>query len=78
MADKCTEPLSTKVPEDLAVAFRKRARAAGCTPADLLRDLICVVEHGLTFGELEVNDRRRALNLQALEKQPLGGRESDQ
>jgi hypothetical protein len=77
MADKCTEPLSTKVPEDLAVAFRKRARAAGCTPADLLRDLICHLEHGLTFGELETNDRRRALNLQALGEPPTGSRNSE-
>lgn len=77
MADKCTEPLSTKVPEELAVAFRKRARAAGCTPADLLRDLICHLEHGLTFGELETNDRRRALNLQALGGQPTGSRNSE-
>jgi len=72
MSDKCTEPLSTKVPEELASAFRRRARAAGCTPADLLRDLICHLEHGLTFGELELNDRRRALNLQALSQQPKG------
>ena len=77
MADKCTEPLSTKVPEELAVAFRRRARAAGCTPADLLRDLICHLEHGLTFGELETNDRRRALNLQALGEQPTGSRNSE-
>ena len=77
MADKCTEPLSTKVPEELAVAFRRRARAAGCTPADLLRDLICHLEHGLTFGELETNDRRRALNLQALGEKPTGSRNSE-
>ena len=76
MSDKCTEPLSTKVPEELASAFRRRARAAGCTPADLLRDLICVVEHGVTFGELEVNHRRQALNLQALQQTPVGGRNS--
>ena len=66
MPYKCTEPLGTKLPIDLANLFRRRARADGCTPSDLLRDLICHLEHGLTFHEMEGNSRREALGLQQL------------
>lgn len=72
MSDKCTDVLTTKVPADLADAFRRRSRAAGCTPGELLRDLICHLEHGLTWGELETNDRRRALGLQSIPQPPAG------
>jgi hypothetical protein len=65
--------MGTKLPLELANLFRLRARAAGCTPADLLRDLICHLEHGLTFHELETNDRRLALGLQPLHETPKGG-----
>ena len=75
MSDKCSTVLTTKVPEELSDLFRKRARAAGCTPGELLRDLICHLEHGLTWGELETNDRRRALGLQANPQPSLGGHE---
>jgi hypothetical protein len=65
MSDKCTDEIKTKVPSDIADRWRARARKAGCSPSELLRDLICMTEHGLTFGELETKDRRAALGLQA-------------
>ena len=72
MPYKCVEPLGTKLPLELANAFRRRANAAGCTPSDLLRDLICHLEHGLLFHEMESNDRRKALGLQLLHEVPHG------
>ena len=65
MSDKCTEEIKTKVPDDLAMRWRARARKAGCSPSELLRDLICMTEHGMTFGELETKYRREALGYQA-------------
>ena len=64
MSDKCTEKLSAMVPDELATQWRQRARQAGCTPSELLRDLICMALHGETFGELVTKDRRAALGLQ--------------
>lgn len=52
MSDKCTDEIKTKVPSDMADRWRARARRAGCSPSELLRDLICMTEHGMTFGEL--------------------------
>lgn len=71
MSDKCTDEIKTRVPGDMADLWRARARRAGCSPSELLRDLICMTEHGMTFGELETKDRRNALALQA---QPQGNR----
>ncbi|MCF8156660.1 MAG: hypothetical protein K9K35_11695 [Rhodoferax sp.] len=68
MSDKCTEEIKTKVPDDLALRWRARARRAGCSPSELLRDLICITEHGMTFGELETKYRRDALGFQAPDK----------
>ena len=66
--DKCTDELKTKVPSDLADLWRARARRAGCSPSELLRDLVCITEHGMTFGELETNDRRSALGIQGAQQ----------
>jgi hypothetical protein len=71
VSDKCTEEIKTKVPDDLATRWRARARLAGCSPSELLRDLICLQEHGMTFGELETKYRREALGFQAT---PQGNR----
>lgn len=65
MSDKCTDEIKTKVPSELADRWRARARRAGCSPSELLRDMICLTEHGMTFGELETNNRRQALGVQA-------------
>ena len=68
MSDKCTDEIKTKVPSDLADRWRARSRKAGCSPSELLRDLICITELGVTFGEHETNNRRSALGLQALDQ----------
>lgn len=65
MSDKCTEELKTKVPDDLAARWHARARKAGCSPSELLRDLVCMTEHGMTFDELKTKYRREALGFQA-------------
>ena len=75
MADKCTAVLTAKVPDEMADAWKQRARKAGCTPGELLRDLVSVTLHGMTFGELETNDRRKALGLQELVRPTAGGHE---
>ena len=72
MSDKCTDEIKTKVPSDMADRWRARARRAGCSPSELLRDLICMTEHGMTFGELETKYRRDALGMQALTQGALG------
>lgn len=65
MSDKCTDEIKTKLPSEIADRWRARARKAGCSPSELLRDLICFTELGVTFGEHETNCRRAALGLQA-------------
>ena len=71
MSDKCTEKLSANVPEELATAWRMRARQAGCTPSELLCDLICMNLLGKTWGEHVTQDRRAALESPALEQVAL-------
>lgn len=75
MSDKCTDEIKTKVPSDMADRWRARARRAGCSPSELLRDLICMTEHGMTFGELETKYRRDALGMQALTQGMRGASE---
>ncbi|MEI6599852.1 MAG: hypothetical protein WCN21_05230 [Comamonadaceae bacterium] len=65
MSDKCTEKLCANIPDELAMKWRQRARLAGCTPSELLRDAICMIELGMTWGEHVTKDRREALGSQA-------------
>lgn len=58
---KLTESLKTLLDEETALRFQRRACAAGCTAAELLRDMVFVLEHGMTFGEHVAESRRRAL-----------------
>ena len=59
---KLTESLKTLLDEDTALRFQRRACAAGCTPAELLRDMVFVLEYGMTFGEHVAESRRIALS----------------
>lgn len=55
---KCTNKVSTTVPEDLETDFERKAHSLGCTPSELLRDAYSLVVHGVTFVELVANSRR--------------------
>lgn len=59
---KLTESLKTLLDEDTALRFQRRACAAGCTAAELLRDMVFHLEYGMTFGEHVAESRRRALS----------------
>ena len=52
--------------EDTALRFQRRACAAGCTAAELLRDMVFSLEYGQTFGEHVAESRRRALSREGL------------
>lgn len=65
---KCTAVLKTNVPEDTDLAFRALANKAGCTASELLRDLVCLVVHDQTFGEITADQRRKLLNVTGPEK----------
>ena len=68
MSNKCTEKLSTLVPDYIEDAWKHKARQAGCCPSELLRDLVCVNVLGMTWGEHVKKDRLDALGLQAPEQ----------
>ena len=59
---KLTESLKTLLDEETALRFQRRACAAGCTAAELLRDMVFSLEYGQTFGEHVAESRRRALS----------------
>jgi hypothetical protein len=59
---KLTESLKTYIDEDAALRFQRRACAAGCTAAELLRDMVFHLEYGVTFGEHVAQSRRHALS----------------
>lgn len=64
-AQKCDQEMSTHVPEDFKLDWAKKANRAGCSSAELLRDLICFNLHGVTFTEYVTQCRREALGLPA-------------
>lgn len=75
MAQKCTEDVSGKVPYDMKAAYDKIAHEAGTTMSELVRDHVCMVVHGMTFGEYVTNDRRALLTRQAKAQPRIRGRE---
>jgi hypothetical protein len=58
---KLTETVKTHLPEHTADLFRARARLAGADVSELLRDVVCMLEHGATYGECVASLRRRTL-----------------
>lgn len=58
---KCTAVLKTSLPDGVELDFRKKASEAGCTPAELLRDLVCLSLYDKTFGEIIAGTRREIL-----------------
>lgn len=65
MSFKCTEAETIWLPEDMAQTLRVDANAAGCGISEFLRDMICMHQHGVTFGEYVANHRRQALQSKA-------------
>lgn len=59
---KCTATLKTHVPDDIDFEFRQKAQQLDCSPAELLRDIVCLAVRGSTFGELTAEARRQAVN----------------
>lgn len=59
---KLTESLKVNLDADTATMFQRRATRAGCTTSELLRDMVCLLEHGRTWGELVAQSRHSALN----------------
>lgn len=41
--------------------LQRRSYRAGCTASELLRDMICICEYGMTWGEHVAQSRRAAL-----------------
>lgn len=68
MAQKCTEDVSGKVPYDMKAAYDRIAHEAGTNMSELIRDHVCMVVHGCTFGEYCANDRRAILERQSKSK----------
>ena len=65
---KCTAVLKTHIPEETDFEFRRLAIQAGCSSSELLRDLVCLVVHGQTFGEIAAAQRKELLKVQGPEK----------
>ena len=59
---KLSESVKVNLDEDTCTKFQRRATRAGCSTSELLRDMVCVLEHGLTWGEHVAQSRRAALN----------------
>ena len=58
---KLTETLKTLVDDNTAALFHRRANAAGCNTGEFLRDMVFMMEHGMTHGEYVAQSRRIAL-----------------
>lgn len=72
---KRTEEAKTLVTPQMHDLLAEKARAARCTPSDLLHDALYLVMTGMTYADHVANDRRAVLGL---EGRPLGdGRASD-
>mgnify|MGYP000290636181 CR=1 FL=1 len=70
---KCTNKVSTMVPEELESAFERKAHELDCTPSELLRDAYCLVVHGMTFVDLVANSRRNKVIQQEVIEAQLRG-----
>jgi hypothetical protein len=65
---KCSATLKTHVPDDIDFEFRQAAQMLGCSPSELLRDVVCLAVRGATFGELTAAERRKTLDKGGPEK----------
>jgi hypothetical protein len=58
---KLTEEYKVRLDEGTSLRFMRRAAQAGCAPGELIRDLICELEYGVTWGEHVAESRRSAM-----------------
>lgn len=65
---KCSATLKTHIPDEIDFEFRQKAQQLGCSPSELLRDLVCLAVRGSTFGELTAEERRKTLDSAGPEK----------
>lgn len=65
---KCSATLKTHIPDAIDFEFRQLAQKLGCSPSELLRDVVCLAVRGSTFGELTADERRKALDSKGPEK----------
>lgn len=73
---KCTEDISGKVPFAMKEAYNRIAHEAGANASELVRDHVCCVVHGVTYGEYVANARRQALEAQTKEQALIRARNS--
>lgn len=64
--EKRTEELKTHVSEAMKRDWIERSHSAGCSPSELLIDLVSLSLYGVTFGEHQSRGRREALNIKNL------------
>jgi hypothetical protein len=62
---KLTESHKTLLDEVTSLRFMRRAAQAGCATSELLRDMVCQLEWGKTWGEHVAESRRLALSREA-------------
>jgi len=62
---KLTESHKTLLDEVTSLRFMRRAALAGCATSELLRDMVCQLEWGKTWGEHVAESRRLALSREA-------------
>lgn len=60
-AGKRTEEIKTLTTPQMHDFLAERARAARCTPSELLHDAVFLVLTGMTFADHVANDRRAVL-----------------
>lgn len=61
---KRTEEAKTLVTPQMHDLLAEKARAARCTPSDLLHDALYLVMTGMTYADHVANDRRAVLLVQ--------------
>ena len=72
---KCCFPAKTDVPYEMREELDAAAIEAGCTDAELLRDIIYLARRGMTYGEHVANHRRSVLAVKALSNVEMGASE---
>jgi len=70
---KLTEDLGTKLDEKTYNQFLRRAASLEVTPSELMRELVYLYEHGITFSELCAKHRRELMQREGGFEALIGG-----